>query len=81
MIVSLDEKNISNPTVRKLLQCHYDTIEYFFNKISDIVAEMEKTVIDDPVILQLWQQPGIGFITAVTMRALIGHFDRFRTGK
>ena len=77
----LDEKNISNPTVRKLLQCHYDTIEYFFNKISDIVAEMEKAVIDDPVVLQLWQQPGIGFITAVTMRALIGHFDRFRTGK
>ena len=33
------------------------------------------------VVRHLLQQPGIGLITATTMRAMIGHFDRFRTGK
>jgi len=27
------------------------------------------------------KQPGVGICTAVTLRAMIGHFDRFRTSK
>jgi len=42
---------------------------------------MTVEVADDPVVKQLLQQPGIGPITAITMRAIIGHFDRFHTGK
>jgi transposase len=44
-------------------------------------ATISCDVADDPVVRQLLGQAGIGIITAVTMRALIGRFDRFRTGK
>jgi len=42
---------------------------------------MMEDVAEDAVVKQLLLQPGIGMITAITMRALIGRFDRFRTGK
>ena len=64
-----------------MLQDHYDTIDYFNAKISVVVEKMENQSADDLVIRRLLLQPGVGVITAVTMRAIIGHFDRFRTGK
>ena len=42
---------------------------------------MQNDVADDLVVKQLLRQPGVGVMTAITMRALIGQFDRFRTGK
>ena len=42
---------------------------------------MELATKDDSVVAKLIEQPGIGIITAVVMRAVIGRFDRFRTGK
>jgi transposase len=36
---------------------------------------------DDPVVAGLLNQKGIGLITAATLRAEIGRFDRFRSGK
>ena len=38
-------------------------------------------LLPSPVVKQLLRQPGVGVITAITMRALIGQFGRFRTGK
>lgn len=35
----------------------------------------------DPLVQKLLTLPGIGLVTAVTLRAEIGRFDRFRTGK
>ena len=35
----------------------------------------------DPLVQKLLRLPGIGLVTAVTLRAEIGRFDRFRTGK
>ena len=35
----------------------------------------------DPLVQKLLKLPGIGLVTAVTIRAEIGRFDRFRTGK
>ena len=77
----LDTKNIASPHLLFLLQDHYDTIDYFNAKISVVVEKMENLSADDHVIRRLLLQPGVGVITAVTMRAIIGHFDRFRTGK
>ena len=42
---------------------------------------LEQVTAHDPWIAQLRQQKGIGLITAVTLRAEIGRFDRFRNGK
>ena len=36
---------------------------------------------NDPLVQKLMTLAGIGLITAVTLRAEIGRFDRFRTGK
>jgi len=47
----------------------------------DYHQEMFLYTADDSVIALLLKQSGIGMITAITMRALIGRFDRFRTGK
>jgi transposase len=77
----LDKANISAPITLFLIRDHFDTIEFFDKKISVVTQEMENSVADDPVVKQLLQQPGIGVITAITMRALIGQFNRFRTGK
>jgi transposase len=77
----LDQTNINSPTTSFLIKDHYDTIDYFNKKIIAVNEKMFATVADDSVVKQLLQQPGIGMITAITMRALIGRFDRFRTGK
>lgn len=49
------------------------------------IAEVEKRLAaatqDDPVVARLQEQKGIGPVTAWVMRAFIGRFDRFRTGK
>jgi transposase len=42
---------------------------------------LAKTTAHDPVVQKLLMQKGVGLITAVTLRAEIGRFDRFRTGK
>jgi transposase len=77
----LDKENIPSPTLLYLLQEHYDTIEFFDKKIANVSERMQLAVADDPVVKQLLRQPGVGVITAITLRALVGHFDRFRTGK
>lgn len=42
---------------------------------------LAKLTIEDPIVQKLLMQKGVGLITAVTLRAEIGRFDRFRTGK
>jgi transposase len=76
-----DENNITSPTLLFQLKDYYETIEYLNKKIETVTAMMKSYTADDPVIKHLMKQPGIGFITAVTMRAMIGQFDRFSTGK
>ena len=49
--------------------------------LAEVDARMELATRDDAVVAKLKEQPGIGPVTAVTMRAVIGRFDRFRTGK
>jgi transposase len=77
----LDKENISSGHLSFLLKDHYETMEYFNKKIINATEQMQSHVVEDTVVKQLLRQPGIGVITAITMRALIGHFDRFRTGK
>jgi transposase len=76
-----DESNITSTTLLFQLKDYYDTIEYLDKKIDTVTSLMKSHVADDAVVKQLLEQPGIGIITAITMRAIIGQFDRFRTGK
>jgi transposase len=44
-------------------------------------ARLAKVTADDPMVQSLLSVKGIGLVTAVTIRAEVGRFDRFRTGK
>jgi transposase len=76
----LDVNNVPSK-VLFLLREHYDTLEFFDKKIVAADEKMMSAVVDDPIVKHLLRHPGIGPITAITMRAMIGQFDRFRTGK
>jgi hypothetical protein len=77
----LDDNNITDPTLQFLLQENDEAIEFLNKKIDLVTSRMKSAVANDEGVKQLLEQPGIGIITAITMRAIIGHFDRFRTGK
>ena len=49
--------------------------------IKEIEAHLEDVTAGDPLVQALQTEPGIGPVTAWTIRAEIGRFDRFRTGK
>ena len=42
---------------------------------------MTQATKSDAIVERLREQPGVGLVTAVMLRAAIGRFDRFRTGK
>ena len=50
-------------------------------EIRQVERRLEERVAGDAVVAKLRQQKGIGLVTAATMRAEIGRFDRFQTGK
>lgn len=58
-----------------------EDLEQTLVKIATVEKRLQATCKEDRLIHGLLEQPGVGFITAVTMRAEIGRFDRFRTGK
>jgi len=77
----LDAGHTSSKTLLFLLRGHYASIEHFDKHIAEVTEQMQIDTANDPVVKQLLRQAGIGVITAITMRAMIGQFDRFRTGK
>jgi transposase len=50
-------------------------------EIKDVEARLTRLTKKDPLVERLRTQPGVGLVTSVTMRAEIGRFDRFRSGK
>jgi len=50
-------------------------------RIARAEGRMAKYTRDDPVVARLLTEPGIGLITACVLRASVGRFDRFRSGK
>lgn len=55
------------------------------NSLSTRIQAVEKRirlcVKDDPIVARLLALPGVGLVTAATLRAEVGRFDRFDTGK
>ena len=59
-------------------------LEHLARLEADLAAveeRMAQATADDPDTQRLLAQPGIGLITAVMLRAEIGRFDRFQSGK
>jgi transposase len=56
-------------------------LEQLDSEIVIVTRRLEQMTAGDPMVTKLLAQKGIGLITAVTLRAEIGRFDRFRNGK
>ena len=49
--------------------------------LKQVEKRMEQATAEDPLTQTLLEQKGIGLVTAVMMRAIIGRFERFGSGK
>jgi transposase len=56
-------------------------IEQLKQEIAEVEERMRELTINDPLVARLQQEKGVGLVTACTLRAEIGCFQRFRTGK
>jgi transposase len=50
-------------------------------RIQAVEKRIRQQVQDDPLVERLLALPGVGLVTATTLRAEVGRFDRFNTGK
>jgi transposase len=66
---------------RWVVKQHLDELARLAKVIRTVEERLERLTANDIEVERLQQQPGIGPVTAWTIRAEIGHFDRFRTGK
>jgi len=70
-----------SPQGRWLAKQHWGELARLARRIHAVEQRLERLTSNDLEVQRLQQQPGIGPVTAWTMRAEIGRFDRFRTGK
>jgi transposase len=66
---------------RWLAAKHQTTLERLRGEVREVEERLEQVTATDAEVAQLLEQPGIGPVTAWTLRAEVGRFDRFRTGK
>lgn len=66
---------------RWVMDNHLANCERLCDQIKAVEKRMEEATKDDPMVQKLLEQKGIGLVTAVTMCAEIGCFQRFSCGK
>lgn len=66
---------------RWVMDRHLDRLRSLAADIKAVETRLAQTTAEDPLVQQLLTLKGVGLVTAVTIRAEIGRFDRFRTGK
>lgn len=66
---------------RWILDDHLRSLEFVEEQIRAVEKRLVEVTKEDLVVHQLLQEDGVGLVTAVTLRAEIGRFDRFRNGK
>lgn len=66
---------------RWIIEDHLQDLVSISGRIAAVEARVKLRVKDDPLVARLLRLPGVGFVTAVTLRAEVGRFDRFDTGK
>ncbi|HJQ89887.1 MAG TPA: IS110 family transposase [Propionibacteriaceae bacterium] len=70
-----------SPNARLVVERQLARLAALRQEIQEVEALLEEQTKNDPLVQKLRAQPGIGLITAATIRAEIGRFDRFRSGK
>ena len=66
---------------RWMMDQHLEFLTLLDAKLRQVEHELARWGQDDAVIQKLLALPGVGLVTAVTLRAEVGQFDRFQTGK
>lgn len=66
---------------RWIVEAHLEELEHVGRRIERVEGRLEAMTAGDPVVARLRSQKGIGLVTACVLRAFIGRFDRFATGK
>jgi len=66
---------------RWIMNQHLEELEYVLQRIQQAEARLAQAISGDGLVEKLLAYHGVGLITAATIRAEIGRFDRFRSGK
>lgn len=66
---------------RWIMDRHLEELVLLSQRIEAAQGRLEERAREDRLVQRLLLLPGIGLVTAVTIRAEIGRFDRFRNGK
>lgn len=69
------------PHSRWIMDQELELLSTLEGKIAEVDQRMKEATEDDVVVQKLLEQPGVGLVTALLLRAVIGRFDRFRNGK
>lgn len=69
------------PCAREVLEDLLAEIEYHDERRDTLDKRLERVTAGDAMVARLQKIKGIGPLTAWTLRAVIGRFDRFRNGK
>jgi transposase len=64
-----------------LMEEHFKELAELNSRIKEVEGRLQEKAVGDAVIKKLMTFSSIGLITAVMMRAEIGRFDRFQSGK
>jgi transposase len=66
---------------RWVLQQHFAELDSLNARVRAVEDRLDELTRDDRIVQRLMQTKGIGPITAWTIRAMVGRFDRFTSGK
>lgn len=77
----LDAETAVSEQGRWVIRQHLAELDCIEAQIQAVEQQMRAFVAEDPVVVRLMDIRGIGPVTAWTMRAIIGRFDRFTNGK
>jgi transposase len=66
---------------RWVLDRELSRLQEMAGQIAEVEGRLQQVTAEDPTTQKLLEQPGVGLITAVTLRAEIGRFHRFASGK
>lgn len=66
---------------RWVVEEHLAELEGLKTRLRRVEDRLEELTREDPIVQRLILDKGVGPVTAWTIRAMVGRFDRFRTGK
>lgn len=66
---------------RWVMEDHLAELKLLTERIQAVEKRITEATADDPVVAKLLSLPGVGLVTAATLRAEVGRFERFDTGK